>query len=238
MIFVDLRDRSGIAHVVFNPQVSPEAYKIADRLRPEWVIRATGSVLRRPIGSENPNMATGTVEVMVRDVEILNSSLTPPFYITDDVEADESLRLKYRYLDLRRPVMQRNLMLRHQVVKYIRDFLDARDFWEIETPILIKSTPEGARDYLVPSRVQPGTFFALPQSPQIFKQLFMVAGFDRYAQIVRCFRDEDLRADRQPEFTQLDMEMSFVQADDVMNAVEGCVVNIFKEALDIDIEHI
>ena len=220
MIFVDLRDRSGVAQVVFNPAVSPKAYEIADQLRSEWVIQVSGTVLRRPAGSDNPNMPTGDVEIMAQNVEILNSSLTPPFYITDDVEADEGLRLKYRYLDLRRPVMQRNLILRHQVVKYIRDFLDARGFLEIETPILINSTPEGARDFLVPSRMQKGSFYALPQSPQQMKQLLMVAGVEKYFQIARCFRDEDLRSDRQPEFTQLDLEMSFVEEKDILILAE------------------
>ena len=220
MIFVDLRDRSGVAQVVFNPAVSPKAYEIADQLRSEWVIQVSGTVLRRPAGSDNPNMPTGDVEIMAQNVEILNSSLTPPFYITDDVEADESLRLKYRYLDLRRPVMQRNLILRHHVVKYIRDFLDARGFLEIETPILINSTPEGARDFLVPSRMQKGSFYALPQSPQQMKQLLMVAGVEKYFQIARCFRDEDLRSDRQPEFTQLDLEMSFVEEEDILILTE------------------
>ena len=220
IIFVDLRDRSGVVQVVFNPETSPQAYSVADQLRPEWVLQVTGAVQLRPAGSENPAMDTGAVEVIAEEASVLNASLTPPFYITDDVEVDESLRLRYRYLDLRRPVMQQNLLLRHRVVKYIRDFLDARGFLEIETPILIKSTPEGARDFLVPSRMQPGNFYALPQSPQQMKQLLMVSGVDKYFQIARCFRDEDLRADRQPEFTQLDLEMSFVHEADVLKLTE------------------
>ncbi|MCH8988476.1 MAG: aspartate--tRNA ligase [Chloroflexi bacterium] len=220
IIFLDLRDRSGIVQVVFNPETAADASRIAEEVRPEWVVQVKGTVKARPQGSENPAIATGDVEVMASELTVLNRSLTPPFYIEEDAEADESLRLRYRYLDLRRPPMLRNLILRHKVVKYIRDFLDQRDFLEIETPILIKSTPEGARDFLVPSRMQPGSFYALPQSPQQMKQLLMVAGIERYFQIARCFRDEDLRADRQLEFTQLDLEMSFVEENDILDLTE------------------
>ena len=220
IVFFDLRDRSGTVQVVVNPEFSLGASLTAEALRQEWVVQVKGAVQQRPAGSENPAMATGDIEVMADEITVLNRSLTPPFYIAEDAGADESLRLRYRYLDLRRPPMLNNLVLRHRVIKYIRDFLDAKDFLEIETPILLKSTPEGARDFLVPSRLQPGRFYALPQSPQQLKQLLMVSGVERYFQIARCFRDEDLRADRQPEFTQLDLEMSFVDEEDVLELTE------------------
>ena len=214
---------------MLNPEhLAAADYATAERLRSEWCVQIDGSVRQRPAGSENPALPTGDIEVMASAVAVLNQSLTPPFYITEDTDTDESLRLRYRYLDLRRPNMQDNLRLRHQVVKYIRDYLDGHGFLEIETPILIKSTPEGARDYLVPSRMQPGSFYALPQSPQQLKQLLMVSGVERYFQIARCFRDEDLRADRQPEFTQLDLEMSFVDEDDVLGLIEGLYAGLVR----------
>lgn len=220
LIFIDLRDREGLVQVVFNPENAPDAHHIAEQLRSEWVVQITGQAMRRPEGTENPQMPTGEVEVYAEQITVLNESLTPPIYVNEESEVDELLRMKYRYLDLRRTGMRDNLILRHKVVKYIRDFLDKRGFLEIETPILIKSTPEGARDYLVPSRLSPGDFYALPQSPQQLKQLLMVAGVEKYFQIARCFRDEDPRADRQPEHTQLDLEMSFVEEDDVLNLIE------------------
>lgn len=221
LIFIDLRDRFGLTQIVFNPQSAPDAHRVGSDARNEYVLQVTGQVEKRPAGQENPALATGDVEVYVTAAKILNAAKVPPFVINKNEDVDDSLRLTYRYLDLRRERMQKNLMLRHKVVKFMRDWLDARGFIEIETPILTKSTPEGARDYLVPSRVHPGEFYALPQSPQQFKQLLMVAGYERYFQIARCMRDEDLRADRQPEFTQLDLEMAFVEQEDVLNLVEA-----------------
>ncbi len=226
VIFIDLRDRSGLVQVTVNPD-QVDAYPVADRARTEYVLQVSGVVRARPEGTVNPNLATGEIEVLARVIRILNSSKPPPMPVDDDgYRTDESLRLKYRYLDLRRQRMQRNVILRHRTIKFIRDYLDRQGFLEIETPMMIKSTPEGARDYVVPSRVQPGKFFALPQSPQQLKQLLMVAGFEKYFQIARCMRDEDLRGDRQPEFTQLDLEMSFVERDDVLSVVEGLVTEL------------
>lgn len=237
LIFFDLRDRSGIVQVVFNPEINKNAFELAEKIRNEYVIAVKGRVELRPDGTVNPNMATGEIEVYGVELQILNEAKTPPIYIADygDVEVDENVRLKYRYLDLRRPEMQRNIMLRHRVTKITRDFLDQKGFLEIETPMLTTSTPEGAREFLVPSRVNPGRFYALPQSPQLFKQILMVSGFEKYFQIVRCFRDEDLRADRQPEFTQIDIEMSFLNRQMLLEMMEEMMVKIFKETLDIDI---
>lgn len=238
LIFIDLRDRFGITQVVFNPQVAPDAHETASRLRNEYVISVTGKVNIRPEGTENARMATGQIELEAYQVDILNEAKTPPFYVNEEVDVDESLRLRYRYLDLRRQRMQRNILLRYRIVRAIRQFLDARGFVDVETPLLIKSTPEGARDFLVPSSGLPGTFYALPQSPQQLKQLLMVAGLDRYYQIARCFRDEAQRADRQPEFTQLDLEMTFVREEDVMSLMEELYTEIASAYSDKTIQEL
>lgn len=236
LIFIDLRDSSGIVQVVFSPDVSRSSHELAHSLRSEYVIKVTGEVRKRPVGTENPDIPTGTIEVYANGLEILSKADPLPFMIDEPKEISEPLRLKHRYLDLRKPEMLNNLTVRHRVTKAIRDYLDNKGFLEIETPMLTRSTPEGARDYLVPSRVNPGHFYALPQSPQLFKQILMCSGIERYFQIVKCFRDEDLRADRQPEFTQVDMEMSFVGANDVISIVEGMLSYVFKVTLGVEIE--
>lgn len=235
LIFVDLRDREGFVQVVFNPQVNREAHEKAEKLRSEFVISVRGRVERRPEGTENPSIPTGEVEVLAEKLSILNESKPVPFPLEDETDVAENVRLKYRYLDLRRPSMQRVMITRHQVTRATRDYFYENGFLEIETPFLTKSTPEGARDYLVPSRVNPGAFYALPQSPQLFKQILMVSGYDRYFQIVRCFRDEDLRADRQPEFTQIDVEMSFVDREDIFETMEGLMEKIFRDVLGVSV---
>lgn len=236
LIFVDLRDRYGMTQIVFDPKSSGACFKEAEQLRREDVIKVTGKVLARKEGMENPNLPTGEIEVEITDMEILNKAETPPLEIDDRIEANEDIRLKYRYLDLRRPVMKNKLMTRHVVTQATREFLNSNKFCEIETPLLIRATPEGARDYIVPSRTNPGKFFSLPQSPQLYKQILMVSGMDRYYQIARCLRDEDLRADRQPEFTQVDMEMSFVDEEDIYELCEGLIKHIWKKAIGVDLK--
>ncbi|MEW6103714.1 MAG: aspartate--tRNA ligase [bacterium] len=231
LIFIDLRDISGIIQLVFNPEIDGISHIKAHSLRDEWVIKVNGRVSRRPESAENPHLKTGEIEIIVSSLEILNESKTPPFEISEYSDVGEELRLKYRYLDLRRDFIQKNIILRSEVYQKIRDFLSKNGFFEIETPHLIRSTPEGARDFLVPSRLNPGSFYALPQSPQLFKQILMVAGFEKYFQIARCFRDEDLRADRQPEFTQLDIEVSFIEEEDIYNLIEGLIKDIFEDVL-------
>jgi len=233
VIFIDLRDREGLLQCVFDPD-APDVFAQAEKLRSEFVVRITGTVRPRPEGTVNPNLATGKVEVVARQIEVLNRAETPPFQL-DDTTVGEDARLKYRYVDLRRPEMQKNLRLRHDVIRRIRNYMDAHGFVDVETPILTKATPEGARDYLVPSRTHPGHFFALPQSPQLFKQLLMMSGLDRYYQIARCFRDEDLRADRQPEFTQLDVETSFLTQKEIMAIIEEMLIGLFREVMKIDL---
>ncbi|MFV9567652.1 aspartate--tRNA ligase [Thermoanaerobacter mathranii] len=235
LVFIDLRDRTGIVQVVFNNEVSSEAFEKVQGVRSEYVLAIEGKVVKRAPENVNPKIPTGEIEIYANTLKILSKSETPPFPIEDRSNVSEAIRLKYRYLDLRRPSMQKNLMTRFKITKVVRDFLNKNGFIEIETPLLIKSTPEGARDYLVPSRIYPGKFYALPQSPQIFKQLLMISGFDKYYQIAKCLRDEDLRADRQPEFTQIDIEMSFVEVDDVLEINEKMIAQIFKETLGIDV---
>jgi aspartyl-tRNA synthetase len=235
LIFIDMRDRFGVTQVVFDPKSAGDAAQLASSLRAEDVVAVVGAVRLRPAGTENPKLTTGQIEVAAQTLTVLNRSKTPPFPIHADGEVDESLRLRYRYLDLRRPHMQRNIALRHRAVKAVRDYLDSQGFYEIETPMLIKQTPEGARDFLVPSRLHPGAFYALPQSPQLYKQLLMVAGFHRYFQIARCFRDEDTRADRQPEFTQIDLEMTFPTQEDVIAVMEGTLAHMFHQALGVEV---
>ena len=236
VLFIDLRDRYGITQVVFGPESGAANQEAARGLRSEFVIKVIGKVAPRPEGTDNPKLATGGIEVRVAQLEILNKSLTPPFQPSTDDLPGEDIRLKYRYVDLRRPAMQRSMLLRHRMIKLMRDYCDEQRFIEVETPILGRSTPEGARDYLVPSRVSQGSFYALPQSPQLYKQILMVAGYDRYIQVARCFRDEDLRADRQPEFTQLDLEMSFINAEDIIGVIDGLMARMAKQLLDIDLK--
>jgi len=236
VIFVDLRDREGITQVVFNPEVGHKVHTKAHALRSEYVIGVRGKVAKRLEGMTNPKLKTGEIEVFATELKIFNSAETPPFIIEDNVDVSENIRLEFRHVDLRRPLLQKNIIKRHTAAASIRQYLNGLGFIDIETPVLTRSTPEGARDYLVPSRVNPGLFYALPQSPQIFKQLLMMSGFDRYYQIVKCFRDEDLRTDRQPEFTQIDMEMSFVGEDDVMNITEGMMIHLFRDVLDVDLK--
>jgi aspartyl-tRNA synthetase len=233
VIFIDLRDRHGITQVVFNPEINPEVHAKAHQIRSEWVLAVRGRVEARPGDMANVKLATGEIEILVEELRLLNSSETPPFPLDEEVEVSDNLRLQYRYLDLRRPEMAANLIMRHKAVQSVRNYLNEHDFLDIETPMLTRSTPEGARDYLVPSRVNSGKFYALPQSPQLFKQLLMIAGMDRYYQIVKCFRDEDLRADRQPEFTQIDMELSFVDEEQIMAINEGMIATLFKETIGV-----
>lgn len=236
LIFIEVRDRYGLVQVVFNPETDAEAHEKAQALRSEFVVGVKGEVVLRPEGTANPKLATGEIEVAVKELKILNVSKTPPFPIEDEEKVEENTRLKYRYLDLRKPGLQKNLILRHRLAREVREYFNRLGFLEVETPMLTKSTPEGARDFLVPSRLSPGHFYALPQSPQLFKQILMVAGYDRYYQIVRCFRDEDLRSDRQPEFTQIDVEMSFVTVEEIRKTMEGLMVHLFREVMGMELK--